>query len=87
MENLHKYILCPRALKTNLHNAQKSFPTEKKLTEAVDIGAIQQSLVRHFQGIKDPRVERTKKHQLLVFGVRLLHHSFTRNWQNNTREP
>jgi predicted transposase YbfD/YdcC len=45
-------------------NAQKSFPTEKKLTEAVDIGAIQQSLVQHFQGIKDPRVERTKKHQL-----------------------
>ncbi|MHC0065913.1 transposase family protein [Nostoc sp. UIC 10890] len=26
--------------------------------------AIQKSLVKHFEDIKDPRVERTKKHQL-----------------------
>ena len=32
--------------------------------EIASIEAIQQSLVAHFGDIKDPRVERTKKHQL-----------------------
>ncbi len=45
-------------------DAQKNSPSERKLTEVADIGCIQKSLVQHFQEIKDPRVERTKKHQL-----------------------
>jgi predicted transposase YbfD/YdcC len=36
----------------------------RKSTEIASIGTIQQSLVEHFSDIKDPRVERTKKHQL-----------------------
>ncbi len=36
----------------------------KKPTVVAEIGAIQQSLVKQFSDIKDPRVERTKKHQL-----------------------
>ena len=44
--------------------AHQSFRTQKKPTEVTDIRCIQQSLVQHFQGIKYPRVERTKKHQL-----------------------
>lgn len=32
--------------------------------EIADIGSIQPSLVEQFAEIKDPRVERTKKHQL-----------------------
>jgi hypothetical protein len=42
----------------------KNCPAERKLTEVANIGCIQKSLVQHFQEIKDPRVERTKKHQL-----------------------
>jgi hypothetical protein len=45
-------------------DAQKNFHAEEKITEVADIGCIQKSLVQHFQEIKDPRVERTKKHQL-----------------------
>ena len=45
-------------------DAQKNFPAEEKITEVADIECIQKSLVQHFQEIKDPRVERTKKHQL-----------------------
>lgn len=37
---------------------------QRKPKEIVDIGSIQQSLVEHFAPIKEPRVERTKKHQL-----------------------
>lgn len=44
--------------------AKKSSPTVKKSTVVAEIGAIQQSLVKQFSDIKDPRVERTKKHQL-----------------------
>ena len=44
--------------------AHQSFLAHRKPTEVADIRCIQQSLVQHFQGIKDPRVERTKKHQL-----------------------
>ena len=40
-------------------DAQKIFPSERKLTEVADIGCIQKSLVQHFQDIKNPRVERT----------------------------
>jgi hypothetical protein len=35
-----------------------------KPTQAAEIEWIQQSLVTHFGDIQDPRVERTKKHQL-----------------------
>ncbi len=44
--------------------AQKISHSEIKLTEVADIGCIQKSLVHHFQELKYPRVERTKKHQL-----------------------
>ncbi len=37
---------------------------QRKPKEIPDIASIQQSLVEHFADIKDPRVERTKKHQL-----------------------
>lgn len=37
---------------------------QQKPKETADIASIQQSLVEHFADIKDPRVERTKKHQL-----------------------
>ena len=36
----------------------------RKQTEVASIGDIQHSLVQYFGDIKDPRVERTKKHQL-----------------------
>ena len=45
-------------------DAHKISHSERKLTEVADIGCIQKSLVQHFQELKDPRVERTKKHQL-----------------------
>lgn len=45
--------------------AKESSPHQQKSTEIASIGAIQQSLVEHFSDIKDPRVERTKKHQLI----------------------
>ncbi len=45
-------------------DANKSSHPASKLTEVADIGCIQQSLVQHFGDIEDPRVERTKKHQL-----------------------
>jgi len=48
---------------TKSAQAESSRPGRKS-TEIASIGAIQQSLVEHFSGIKDPRVERTKKHQL-----------------------
>jgi predicted transposase YbfD/YdcC len=38
--------------------------SHRKSKEIADIASIQQSLVEHFGDIKDPRVERTKKHQL-----------------------
>lgn len=49
---------------TKSAEAKKSFFPQIKFTEVASIGAIQQSLVEHFGDIKDPRVERTKKHQL-----------------------
>ncbi|QKQ74883.1 ISAs1 family transposase [Nostoc sp. TCL240-02] len=39
-------------------------PHQRKPAEVADIVRIQQNLVEHFALIKDPRVERTKKHQL-----------------------
>jgi predicted transposase YbfD/YdcC len=44
--------------------AKKSSGTVKNPKAVVEIGVIQQSLVKHFGELKDPRVERTKKHQL-----------------------
>lgn len=43
----------------------KNTRRKQKLKEIADIGSIQQSLVKHFSDIKDNRVERTKKHQLI----------------------
>lgn len=45
-------------------DALKGSRRPRKQTEVASIGDIQQSLVKHFGDIKDPRVERTKKHQL-----------------------
>ena len=45
-------------------SAKKSFPSHPQLQEVAEIQAIQQSLVQHFADLKDPRVERTKKHLL-----------------------
>lgn len=45
-------------------DAKKSSGAVKNPKAVVEIGVIQQSLVKHFGGLKDPRVERTKKHQL-----------------------
>ena len=45
-------------------DGNKSDRHQRKATEVAQIGYIQQSLVKHFSDIKDPRVERTKKHQL-----------------------
>jgi predicted transposase YbfD/YdcC len=39
-------------------------PSVSKPTQVADIRRIQQSLVEYFADIEDPRVERTKKHQL-----------------------
>lgn len=44
-------------------DALKASRRPRKQTEVAEIGGIQQSLVQHFGDIKDPRVERTKKHQ------------------------
>jgi predicted transposase YbfD/YdcC len=45
-------------------DANKSSCPVSKPTQAAEIEWIQQSLVTHFGDIQDPRVERTKKHQL-----------------------
>ncbi len=45
-------------------DTKQSSPTPRKPTEVVDIRCIQQNLVERFADIEDPRVERTKKHQL-----------------------
>ena len=45
-------------------DANTSTQNQKKPIQVAEIKAIQQSLVKHFTDIKDPRVERTKKHQL-----------------------
>lgn len=49
---------------TKSAKAKESSRHQRKPIEIASIGAIQQSLVEHFSDIKDPRVERTKKHQL-----------------------
>lgn len=49
---------------TKSTKAKESSRHQRKPIEIASIGAIQQSLVEHFSDIKDPRVERTKKHQL-----------------------
>jgi predicted transposase YbfD/YdcC len=45
-------------------DVKKSTPRVSKPTQVADIRRIQQSLVEYFADIEDPRVERTKKHQL-----------------------
>jgi len=48
----------------DLVNVKQSSHPARKHKAVADIKAIQNSLVKHFQGIKDPRVDRTKKHLL-----------------------
>lgn len=43
---------------------KKTFSRGRNPQKGVDVETIQQNLVEHFSHIKDPRVERTKKHQL-----------------------
>ncbi len=49
---------------TNKSSANKNSRHQRKPNVVAEIEAIQQSLVKHFGDIKDPRVERTKKHLL-----------------------
>lgn len=51
-------------LETKSGKAKKSKRHQPKPGQVASIEAIQKSLVKHFEDIKDPRVERTKKHQL-----------------------
>ncbi len=53
-----------QGFETKSTNALESSRTARKPTQVTSLGNIQQSLVEYFGGIKDPRVERTKKHQL-----------------------
>jgi hypothetical protein len=46
-------------------DATKNSGGNRQPKQVADIGSIQQSLVEHFSDIKDPRVDRTKKHQLI----------------------
>jgi hypothetical protein len=49
---------------TKSGKAKNSNRHHPKPEQVASIEAIQQSLVKHFEDIKHPRVERTKKHQL-----------------------
>jgi len=53
-----------QGFRTESVDAKKSSRNQRKPTEVASIECIQQSLVKHFGDIEDPRVERTKKHQL-----------------------
>jgi hypothetical protein len=53
-----------QGFETKSADAVKNSRGQRQPKEIADIGSIQQSLVEHFADIKDPRVERTKKHQL-----------------------
>lgn len=53
-----------QGFETKSADALQNAPRHGKSKEITDISSIQQSLVEHFTPIKDPRVERTKKHQL-----------------------
>lgn len=53
-----------QGFETKSADALQNTRTQRKSKEIVDIASIQQNLVEHFADIKDPRVERTKKHQL-----------------------
>jgi hypothetical protein len=47
--------------------SQNSAHPGSQPTAIADMDSIQQSLIEHFGDIKDPRVERTKKHQPFDF--------------------
>ncbi len=53
-----------QGFETKSADADQNARGQRKPKEIADIGSIQQSLVEHFAEIQDPRVERTKKHQL-----------------------
>jgi predicted transposase YbfD/YdcC len=53
-----------QGFETKSADEKKNSSGQRKPTQVADIGSIQQNLVGHFAPIKDPRVERTKKHQL-----------------------
>jgi predicted transposase YbfD/YdcC len=53
-----------QGFETKSADATKNSGSNRQPKQVADIGSIQQSLVEHFSDIKDPRVDRTKKHQL-----------------------
>lgn len=53
-----------QGFETKSADEKKKSSGQRQPKEIADISSIQQSLVEHFADIKDPRVERTKKHQL-----------------------
>lgn len=53
-----------KGFETESTKAKTGARQPQKATAVAEIAEIQQSLVKHFGDIKDPRVERTKKHQL-----------------------
>lgn len=53
-----------QGFETKSADATKNSGGQRQPIQVSDISSIQQSLVEHFCDIKDPRVERTKKHQL-----------------------
>ncbi len=56
--------LMSQGFETKSADALKNSSGQRQPKEIADISSIQQNLVEHFADIKDPRVERTKKHQL-----------------------
>lgn len=53
-----------KGFETKYADTLQNSRNQRKPVEVGDIGSIQQSLVEQFAKIQDPRVERTKKHQL-----------------------
>jgi hypothetical protein len=49
---------------TNIVNPKQNSRPARKNSAIADIKAIQQNLIKNFENIKDPRVDRTKKHLL-----------------------
>jgi hypothetical protein len=64
LENLKEYAYMSQGFGIESVAPHKSSCPVRKQTQVAEIGCIQQSLVEHFGDIQDPRVERTKKHQL-----------------------
>ncbi len=60
-------------------DAKKISRIVRKSKEVASITVIQQSLIKHFRDIQDPRVERTKKHQFTDINR---DRYFSNNWRS-----